>query len=659
MPTAEDSANLTAEQVRELQITDDQDEGQFFANKQVNVKLDDYNFLLWKQQVILMIRGHDLEHFLDESTLVPAKVITNSSGQLAINPAYRRFRKQDSSLASWLLSTISPGTLPQLVGSETTAGIWSSVIKLYSKLSTTKIMSLHCKLRSMKKGTSTVSEYTTHIKEICDLLATTGNPVSEIEQIATILNGLLAEYEAFIAALTVSREPYTLESVTSAFKDAKSRLLDPLRVPIGINVTRFNPGNSSGKSYDIRSDNRDSRENLRSYNESRPRDQHGSTQFGGRFFGRPRIQCQMCGKLGHLADRCWYRFDKGFKGSITSPTMPSNENQGTVTQANVCQFVTDTSDTCYDHFVSCKTGHTAEAPLETEDTDQINSLIARGFLSTSDKWYPDSGATHHVTSEPPTGQNTQPYTGKGKVFLGDGSMLHISQVSQFFVSVHSRSLALNHVFTVPRITRNLMSVSRFAKDNLVFFEFHESCCFVKDERSKAILMEGRLEDGLYCFNMHSSSNSSATECHHTTSIVAVDSCDANNTVLKPSSHTTYWLWHQRLGHPAAKIVNLVLDKPVYVDKRMLCTAYQLGKSHKLPFSSSLTVYKTPFELVEADVWGPAPIKLLGWQYYVTFVDMYSRNCWLFLLRNKSEVSSAFKVFVALVKNQFSKSIIAL
>ncbi|KAL4295317.1 hypothetical protein GQ457_12G015990 [Hibiscus cannabinus] len=216
-----------------------------FSNKHVNIRLDDFNFLLWKQQVMLIIRGHDLEQYLDESTVVPPKVMTKSDGQLVLNPAYRRFKKEDCNLSSWLLSTMNPNILPQLVGADSTAAIWNTILKLYSKLSTTKIMNIHCRLRALKKGSLTIKEYTTQVKEICDLLATSGSPVSDIEQIATVLNGLPVEFEPFVAAITVSREPYTFESVTSILMDVEPRILDPMRMPMSINVTRYSADNNS------------------------------------------------------------------------------------------------------------------------------------------------------------------------------------------------------------------------------------------------------------------------------------------------------------------------------------------------------------------------------------------------------------------------------
>ncbi|KAL4362555.1 hypothetical protein GQ457_04G005370 [Hibiscus cannabinus] len=74
--------------------------------------------------------------------------------------------------------------------------------------------------------------------EICDLLATCGSKVSEVEQIATILNGLPVEYEAIIAVLTASREPYSLEAATDVLVDAEARMMDPMRTLVGINYTQ-------------------------------------------------------------------------------------------------------------------------------------------------------------------------------------------------------------------------------------------------------------------------------------------------------------------------------------------------------------------------------------------------------------------------------------
>jgi hypothetical protein len=61
-----------------------------------------------------------------------------------------------------------------------------------------------------------------------------------------------------------------------------------------------------------------------------------------------------------------------------------------------------------------------------------------------------------------------------------------------------------------------------------------------------------------------------------------------------------------------KAVNLVWD------------AYQQGKCHQLPFSLSTHVTTSPLEIIYSDVWGSAQTSVSGHQFYVSFVDAYSR-----------------------------------
>ncbi|KAL4387476.1 hypothetical protein GQ457_09G001790 [Hibiscus cannabinus] len=114
--TTDESSAITTSDELPAQMSSDDSSAQAFSNKRVSVRLDDTNFLQWKQQVILMMRGHGLESYLDKTAPTPARLISNADGSRVANPAYLRFVKQDSSLASWLLSTISPSILPQLVG---------------------------------------------------------------------------------------------------------------------------------------------------------------------------------------------------------------------------------------------------------------------------------------------------------------------------------------------------------------------------------------------------------------------------------------------------------------------------------------------------------------------------------------------------------------
>ena len=60
----------------------------------------------------------------------------------------------------------------------------------------------------------------------------------------------------------------------------------------------------------------------------------------------------------------------------------------------------------------------------------------------------------------------------------------------------------------------------------------------------------------------------------------------------------------------------------------------------------------PLELIHSDVSGPFPhMSMSQDKYALTFIDDFSRYCWVYFLKHKSEVFDLFKVFKALVENQ--------
>ena len=67
--------------------------------------------------------------------------------------------------------------------------------------------------------------------------------------------------------------------------------------------------------------------------------------------------------------------------------------------------------------------------------------------------------------------------------------------------------------------------------------------------------------------------------------------------------------------------------------------------------------KKEFYLVHSDVFGLVSVPSLGkYVYYVSFIDDFSRNTWIYFLRNKSEVFDRLKQFKELVENQTKKII---
>jgi hypothetical protein len=123
------------------------------------------------------------------------------------------------------------------------------------------------------------------------------------------------------------------------------------------------------------------------------------------------------------------------------------------------------------------------------------------------------------------------------------------------------------------------------------------------------------------------------------------------------------LWHQRLGNIGEKGLQTLHSKGM-VEGMANCTLDLdscehciYGKHNRVRFPFGATRAKGILELIHNDVFRPVPVPSLGKSvYYVSFIDYFSRNTWIYFLRKKSKVFDKFKEFKALVENQTEKKI---
>ena len=78
---------------------------------------------------------------------------------------------------------------------------------------------------------------------------------------------------------------------------------------------------------------------------------------------------------------------------------------------------------------------------------------------------------------------------------------------------------------------------------------------------------------------------------------------------------------------------------------------------KLLFPLSSSKSKKCFDLIHVDVWGPYSFTSIhGHKYFLTIIDDYSRNTWVFPLKQKSEVVKILEDFVVFIQTQFETGI---
>jgi hypothetical protein len=269
----------------------------------------------------------------------------------------------------------------------------------------------------------------------------------------------------------------------------------------------------------------------------------------------------------------------------------------------------------------------------------------------------DTGATDHITSELDRLHTYEKYNGNDQVHAANGAGMNIDHVGNSIVQSYDQNLHLKNILHVPDASKSLISAHRLTKDNYAFVEIHPNFFCIKDQVTRRVLLDGPCEDGLYPLPT-SSSSSSIKQVHG---------------VFKPSHHR----WHSHLGHPASSIVSRVISKNKLPCSRVsrvisknklpcssestesVCEACQKAKSHQMPYHRSTSVSHYPLELIFSDVWGPAPDSFGRKNYYVSFIDDFSKFTWIYLIRHRSEVFNIFHQFQALVERRFDRKIITL
>ena len=216
-------------------------------------------------------------------------------------------------------------------------------------------------------------------------LAAIDEPLKEFEVVSYILAGLSKDYDPLVTSITTRIDPISLEDLYGHLLTHEQRIELHHTIPdlssSSVNVARrhsssFN-NNSRGSSHS-----------------------HGSSHVGrGKGRGRGRSSqnghfshstssnqpvCQICGRIGHLALKCYNRFDHSFQGDSHGPA----------------------------------------------------TYFAAPHMASDSSWYNDTGSTHHLTNDPSNlNVRAEEYMGNDQIRVGNRQGLQILHTGLAFSSV--------------------------------------------------------------------------------------------------------------------------------------------------------------------------------------------------------------------------------
>ena len=194
------------------------------------------------------------------------------------------------------------------------------------------------------------------------------------------------------------------------------------------------------------------------------------------------------------------------------------------------------------------------------------------------------------------------------------------------------SLPLTSILYVPDFPFNLISISKLTRDHHCVLTFSHNSVTLQDRSTGKTISIRHESQGLF----HLSSPLCSIACTSTAAPILLHSC---------------------LGHPS--LSKFWKPIPYFSSLSSLeCESYQLRKHTCVSFPKCLDPRtKSPFELLHTNVWEPSrSASTLGFCYFVTFINDYSRCTWLFLMKTQTESFSIFQKFHAEIRTQFNTSI---
>ena len=266
-------------------------------------------------------------------------------------------------------------------------------------------------------------------------------------------------------------------------------------------------------------------------------------------------------------------------------------------------------------------------------------------------WIVDSRANNHVCSSLKMLSSLRELADRDVTMrVGSGEVVSAKAVGVARLNFRNKFFVLNNVFFIPSFRRNLIYVSML-HEQLFSISFINNKIVIS--RNGLDICHAKPKNGLYVLRPTEGSlnNSEFFKVEHPKS----------NKNQKVSHSDNKYLWHLRLGHINLDRINLLVkDGPLRklnVGTFPICESCLEGKMTKRPFSAKGERSKEPLQLVHSDVCGPLRVQARGgYEYFITFIDDYSRYGYVYLMHNKSKTFGKFKEFMVEAEKQLGKSL---
>ena len=290
-----------------------------------------------------------------------------------------------------------------------------------------------------------------------------------------------------------------------------------------------------------------------------------------------------------------------------------------------------------------KSGEAEEEFTGSASISDPTSPLCALVIQASFDWTADTGTSTHITLYCHWFSSYKPYV--ISVRLADGTYIKSASIGsvKFQPSdVKEHILEFEHVLHVPSLKSNLLPVLYLTTKKWFIVNIMQSS--MKFYRDNKLLFTATVN-----FSNTAILNDTTLPMTEFVGTVSVSTCPLDIS-----------LWHYCLGHLNVPDVQCLHSKELVSDIDIvdssfmdpICEPCIDGKQTRHIGKRATTRQKQPLALIHSDLHSSLKVQTPeGYRYWVTFIDDISRYCSIALLKNKSEILVAFKLFRSNIENE--------